>query len=133
MNKFLDRIIPFGNKLANFAIWYFIVGMIYIHVRATFLPYEQTIWDDLYYIWNNGLFLLLFILVRCFVIDKYRSSFNPIIFYSLIRFLWEVASPITNRVEVNHPTATTVLFSILLTGAIILLLADLKKRYRDGN
>lgn len=132
MSKLLDRVIPHRFAFANFLVWYFIAGMIYVHLRAEFLPYERTIWDDIYYIWNNGLFLMLFILVRCFVPKEDRTAWNILIFYSLIRLLWEIASPVTNKVEINHPTTVTVLFSILLTGGIVLLWKDLQKRKREG-
>lgn len=127
----LNKIIPYATGLANFLVWYFIIGMIYIHLRGNFLPNEQLVWDDIYYIWNNGLFLIFFILVRCFVDYKYRSSFNPVIFYSLIRLIWEIASPVTNIWEINHPVMVTIMFSILLTGGIVLLWKDLKNRARQ--
>lgn len=111
--------------------WCFIGGTAYLTVRWTFLPYEQTFWDDIGFIWNNLLFVWLVILVRLFVHERHRAALNIIITYSIFRLLWEIASPFTNRWEINSPGTVTILNTILITGGIVLLWRDLKRRTRE--
>lgn len=128
--QLLNFFIGVKYSVFDFAIWYFVLGMGYIHLRAVFLPYEQSIWDHIYYTWEGGLFCLLLLLVRCFIDKEYRASTNPLILYCLIRFLWILTSPVL-RIWVNHPAMVTALFTVLLIGAVILLWIDRKQRQRE--
>ena len=113
---------------AQIAIFYYIVGRLFFLTRARF---DYSPWPEAYYIWDAGKDALFALAVMHMMRKENRWVVHPVLIFCIIRLIWEIINPFTT-VEINHPKVVVTFFLSLLIGVVILLITDLKKRWKQN-
>lgn len=119
-------------------IWIFAFGSLAFLLEADFEVERTDMWANLYYIWDIGKDLFIFIVIlklrredfEKIRAKEYRLTIYSTIIYLSIRSLWALIKPLTTLDE-NHPLMVSVMFTAALIILITLLLVDLKKRKKE--
>ncbi len=96
--------------IAFTTIWY-IMGLFVFYTAATFDSYEN-LPEWIYYWWAKLLDVLLFITVYNHVPTKWKAPLKPVIYFSIIRFVWDIISYITG-LSVTNSIWVAFLFMVL--------------------
>lgn len=89
----------------RFAIAVYMVGLLILYTWGQI----NTGWHDVYYIWDKGKDLLLFIGIYYLIPRSQRNIIVPIIWFSVIRFIWQIVSTLTG-LNINNTEAVGWLF-----------------------
>ena len=73
------------------AIAVYMVGLLVFYTWGQI----NTGWHELYFAWDKGKDLILMLGIREILPPKHRSIVTPLIWFSLIRFVWQIISTIT--------------------------------------
>lgn len=87
----------------------YIFGLTIFYVEATF---ERWWWHEIYYIWDKGLLICLFIGIHSLLPKHNKQVVVPVIWFAIIRFIWQVVTSITGW-EINDARAVAILFIAL--------------------
>lgn len=115
-----------NHKTLKAAFGIYMGGLLVFFAMADFSVAE---WRKAYYIWAM-LKDVGFILTIYQLIPKFRKEIYPVLFFSLIRFTWEVISAATMK-DVNHIMIVDYLFYLTLFITVAKLLNRLKKEWQE--
>src|ERR1700760_1307449 len=115
------------HSLLPACIYFYLAGCLFF---LAFAKFEILQWKKYYYLWSftkDFLFIYTIYLIR----PKLKSEIGPILFFSVTRILWELASTllhfnVNSRIVVNH------LFYLGLTVTTIHLINRLRKRWNQN-
>jgi hypothetical protein len=88
-------------------------------------------WTESYWIWTMAKDTI-FIFALWSVCEKYRKQIFPILFYSIIRTVWEIIAQGFNK-DVNNSMVLDYMFYIILSIVILNLLTQLKKEWNRNS
>ena len=94
--------------LKFFLIW-FLIGMTVFYHLADF---SQPVWSHIYYVWDKGKDVLVMAALIA-VAPRFKKFVLPIFIFSIIRFLWEVASWVI-QADINNSKVIDYLFLLCL-------------------
>jgi len=140
-------------RIVQLAIFWFIIGSLLFLIKAVFSHgneppdiyamskeelivlinsyFEGSTWDSIYFFWDKGTDVLLFAGMMELLSKQYKWLVQPVLAYCIIGLLWEIINLIT-PIGINHPRVVTAFFLSLLIGVVILLITDLKKRWKQN-
>jgi len=113
-------------RLVQVTVWFLLIGWLYFLRKGT----ESEFTAAIYYLWDKAKDVLLIACIYGMIAVKYRWILQPVLIYSIIRFIWEIISILTGW-DINHPPTVKLLLTIILTGLTILLIKDLIQRKRQ--
>lgn len=125
-------------KLLTATIWYFSLGSLGFLLAYNVAGVPPDSVHDLYYFFEAAkdfLFVLSFFFLTKKDIEqikagKYAYMLWPAGIYFAIRLIWAIIKPLTN-LEEEDPSMVMTVFTALVTGVIIFLVVDLRKRARE--
>lgn len=91
---------------------------------------DESIYYATYFLWDKMKDVLLLFCILNLMPKEFRWIVKHLLFYCIIRLLWEIISTFTN-IGINNQKAVTVLFTILITGVAVLLGKDLILRWKQ--
>ena len=89
-------------------MWYLLGLLLFYHMADFGKPF----WGHLYYVWDKGKDVLLLVTLAGLA-PRHRKQILPVIIFSIIRFLWEVATWIIST-DINGSRVIDYLFLLCL-------------------
>lgn len=108
------------------ALSVYIIGLLILYTWGQF----NQGWYEYYYLWDKGKDLLFFIGIHCLIENRYKWAVKPVIFFSIIRFVWQIISSITEW-NINNVKIVGWLFIVLALICSFLTLKELIKWHRQ--
>ena len=92
------------------AAW-FILGLLFFYTGGVFDKYNS-LPNWIYYWWDKGLVVLLWLGIYFVAYDRLRRPLKPIIIFSIIRLVWDIVS-FSTGVSIANSQAMSLLFLLL--------------------
>lgn len=89
-------------------MWYLLGLLLFYHMA----DFSNPVWGHLYYVWDKGKDVLLLVALAGLA-PKHRKQILPVIIFSIIRLLWEVAAWLINQ-NINGSKVIDYLFLLCL-------------------
>ena len=108
--------------MIKISVFVYCAGLFIFYLMGSFSMYDS-LPNWLYYLWDKsfGAGFFVWLTLYCNVYKSDRKIIAPIVFFSLIRFIWDIISSLTN-VSVNNENVVAVLFILLLVPMYVLTL-----------
>lgn len=121
-NRQLDH-----NTITEVSIWLYVIPLLIF----TAIAGELQGWASIYYCWDKGKDCVWICILYGTLSEGKRNRLFPIVFFSFLRFLWELIATIFNM-GVNFPYYVDWVFYTLCVFTITLTIKDLRKNVKKN-